>query len=99
MDWFLYGNGPRHEKVNNALTLPWRSSLSYRNQFIDLQWKSMDWFLYDRGLHHERVNNIKDIEKIAWKFLGPEILNFVFEIVSMILRQKISYGQMFVSGK
>ena len=64
MDWFLYDNGPRHEKVNNALTLPWRSSLSCRNQFIDLQWKSMDWFLYDRGLHHERVN-IKDIEKIA----------------------------------
>ena len=30
-------------------------SLSYRNQPIDLQSKSMDWFLYDRDLRHERV--------------------------------------------
>ena len=27
------------------LTLLWRRSLSYRNQFIDLLWKSIDWFL------------------------------------------------------
>ena len=37
------------------LTLSWRRPLSYRNQSIDLQSKSMDWFLYDRGLRHERV--------------------------------------------
>ena len=37
------------------LTLSWRRSLSYRNQFIDLLGKSMDWFLYDKDLHHERV--------------------------------------------
>ena len=30
-------------------------SLSYKNQSIDLQSKSMDWFLYDRKLRHERV--------------------------------------------
>ena len=30
-------------------------SLSYRNQSIDLQSKSVDWFLYDRDLRHERV--------------------------------------------
>ena len=29
--------------------------LSYRNQSIDLQSKSMDWFLYDNSLRHERV--------------------------------------------
>ena len=29
--------------------------LSYRNQSIDLQSKSMDWFQFDRGLRHERV--------------------------------------------
>ena len=29
--------------------------LSYRNQSIDLQSKSMDWFLCDNGLRHERV--------------------------------------------
>ena len=38
------------------LTLSWRGSLSYRNQSIDLQSKSVDWFLYDNGLRHERVN-------------------------------------------
>ena len=27
-------------------------SLSYKNQSIDLQRKSMDWFLYDRDLRH-----------------------------------------------
>ena len=31
----------------------WRS-LSYRNQSIDLFYKSMDWFLYDRDLRQER---------------------------------------------
>ena len=38
------------------LTLSWRGPLSYRNQYIDLQNKSMDWFLYDNGLRHESVN-------------------------------------------
>ena len=37
------------------LTRLWRRSLSYRNQSIDLQSKSMDWFLYDNSLRHERV--------------------------------------------
>ena len=31
-------------------------SVSYKNQSIDLLFKSMDWFLYDRDLRHERVN-------------------------------------------
>ena len=30
-------------------------SLSYRNQFIDLQSKSMDWVLYDRNFHHKKL--------------------------------------------
>ena len=38
------------------LTLSWRRSLSYRNQFIDFQSKLVDLFLYDRDLRHERVN-------------------------------------------
>ena len=38
------------------LTLSWWRSLSYRNQSIDLQSKSVDWFLYDRDLRHEKVN-------------------------------------------
>ena len=35
--------------------LSWRRSLSYRNQSIDLLYKSMEWFLYDRDLRHETV--------------------------------------------
>ena len=38
-----------------CLTLSWRRSLSYRNQSIHFQIKSMDWLLYDRDLRHERV--------------------------------------------
>ena len=42
--------------IDLILTLSWRRLLSYRNQSIDLQNKSMDWFLYDNGPRHERVN-------------------------------------------
>ena len=43
-----------------TLTLSWRRPLLYRNQSIDLLYKSIDWFLYDNGLRHERViMNIK----------------------------------------
>ena len=37
------------------LTLSWRRSLPYRNQFIDLFCKSMDWILYDIDLSYERA--------------------------------------------
>ena len=40
-----------------SLTLSLLRSLSYRNQFIDFQSKSMDWFLYDRELCHERAKS------------------------------------------
>ena len=46
-------------RYNNAkchsLTLSWKSFLSHRNQFIDLQSKSMDWLLYDKDLRHKTV--------------------------------------------
>ena len=45
------------KSVLKPLTLSWRSPLSYRNQSIDLQSKSMDWFLYDNRLRHERVKS------------------------------------------
>ena len=44
-----------------ALTLLWWRSLSYRNQSIDLQNKSIYWFLYDRDLRHERINVTNDV--------------------------------------
>ena len=43
------------DKSPGYLTLWRRRSLSYRNQSIDLQSKSVDWFLYDTDLRHERV--------------------------------------------
>ena len=42
---------------NDILTLSRRRPLSYRNQSIDLQSKSMDWFLYDNDLRLERVKH------------------------------------------
>ena len=45
-----------NEWVNKWINaLSWRRPLSYRNQSIDFQSKSMDWFLYDNSLRHERV--------------------------------------------
>ena len=41
------------------LTFSWQSSLSYKNQSIDLLWKLNDWFLYNRDLRHERVKMFK----------------------------------------
>ena len=42
--------------VNIPLILSWWRSLSYRNQSIELQSKSVDCFLYDWDLRHEGVN-------------------------------------------
>ena len=44
-----------HHLNFNKLTPSWRRSLSYRNQSINLQSKSMDWFLYGKDLSHERA--------------------------------------------
>ena len=41
--------------VKGDLTLLCRKPLSYKNQSIDLESKSIDWFLYDTNLSHERV--------------------------------------------
>ena len=38
-----------------SLTLLLQKSLTYWNQSINLQSKSMDWFLYDKDVRHERV--------------------------------------------
>ena len=46
-----------------TLTLSWYSSLSFRNQSIDLLYKSVNCFLYDRDLCHERV------KVTLWKIL------------------------------
>ena len=50
----------QRNQANKSLTPSWRGPLSYRNQSIDLQSKSMDWFLYDNSLCHERVKRMSD---------------------------------------
>ena len=54
----IRSNRPILFNESPCLTLSWRRPLSYRNQSIDLQSKSMDCFLYDRGLRHERVKRM-----------------------------------------
>ena len=49
-------------KNRKHLTLSRRKPLSYRNQSIDLQSKSMDWFLYDNGLL------LKELKKGRYKY-------------------------------
>ena len=51
-----------------SLTLSWRGPLSYRNQSINLQSKSMNWFLYDNGLGHERVKPINMVTRDLIEF-------------------------------
>ena len=51
-----------------TLNPSWWRSISYRNQSIDLQSKSMDWFLYDADLRHERVKQVFDLRLIESYF-------------------------------
>ena len=49
------------------LTLSWQRFVSYRNQFIDFQSKSMDWFLYDTVFRHQ---NVKTLSSICGEMFG-----------------------------
>ena len=75
-----------------VLTLSWRRPLSYRNQSIDLQSKSLDWFLYDNGLRHERVKqHLSDIrssiyEKVKQHWGWIEKMRF-YKKASSVLKQ------------
>ena len=52
--------------IDITLTLSRPRPISYRNQSIDLQSKSMDWFLYGIGLGRERVNRRNIISKYLY---------------------------------
>ena len=73
-----------------ALTILWRKSLSYRNQYIYLLCKPMDWFLYDRDLRHEKVKALIGIRFVrtethdfrATKNVSP--FNIIFQLYSGI---------------
>ena len=85
--------GQARLKVKNyfyySLTLSWRGSLSYRNQSLDLQSKSMDWFLYDNGLRHERVKAL----------LLTYCLSVFDHIVGLALKVLIAHNHMFINNK
>ena len=57
------------------LTLSWQRFLSYWNQSIDLQNKSMNWFLYGRDLRHERVKDSKILKFFERNGLAFSIAN------------------------
>ena len=66
----MFSEGVKCTNYNGkSLTLSCGRSLSYKNQSIDLQSKSLDWFLYGRYLRHEKVNI-----KMDRKF-GKEVLH------------------------
>ena len=48
--------------VRTGLTLSLRRSLSYKNQSLDLQSKSMDWSLYDSDHRHNRTRVVTQKE-------------------------------------
>ena len=56
LSWLFWVQSLYSYTLTISLTLSWRRPISYRNQSIDLQSKSMNRFLYDIGLRHERVN-------------------------------------------
>ena len=65
----------------SCLTLSWRRSVPYRNQYIDLQSKSMGWFLYNNALRHERVNILFlffTLSKSHWFLVQP----FSFKLIT-----------------
>ena len=63
--------------ISDLLTLSWRRPLSYRNQCIDLLWKSMDWFLHDNDHRHERVKMYLSLTKIFLKIKARFVFDFV----------------------
>ena len=66
-----------------SLTLWWRRSLSYINQSIYFQSKSMGWFLYDRDLRHGRIKSYVALSHARCEFLVTEAY-FWFCQISMM---------------
>ena len=60
------------------LTLSWRRPLSYWNQSIDLQSRSMDWFLYGNGFRLERIK----VSVYPWKM---KILKTTYCLFTVLL--------------
>ena len=91
---------PLHAYV---LILSWRRPISYRNQYIDLQSKSVDWFLYGIGLRHERVNSIPTTGFDKWTswYLCVRVLLLLKICSSMYFHIKMSkeIANLFVTNR
>ena len=78
-------------EIGKKLTLSWQRPLSYRNQSIDLESKSMDWFLYDNGLRHERVK--QKLKKhcswtvVIWKLFA----RFIHALITLLVATESGY--------
>ena len=80
-------------RCTKYLTFSWRKPLSYRNQSIDLQSKSMYWFLYDDGLRLKRVNRNTWIKKRAQYRL--QLPKNIFSVWTICALQKQPFAQTF----
>ena len=59
---FIPMKSPENLRFSNNVTLSWWRSLSYRNQSIDFQSKSLNCFLYSRALRHEKLKGDKEVK-------------------------------------
>ena len=82
-----------------SVTLSWRRSLLYSNQFIDLQSISMDWFLYDNGLRHEKVKfHLFTTSRLFYSETIFTIPNWAELIVKLLqFTEAVAYGCSFVA--
>ena len=80
-----------------TLTLSWRRPLSYRNQSIDLQDKSMDWLLYDNGLRHERVEN-KNFSRWIMLLSNKILLKKFLMICLMSMTKNVAFFFLIITG-
>ena len=76
-----------------CLTLSWKKSLSYRNQYTDLLCKSMHWFLYDRDLRYERVKSKVSLssENLGGHSLYPRSTPMSYSVVFIVNFEPISH--------
>ena len=75
--------------LNFYLTLLWWRSLSYRNQSIDLESKSMDWFLPDRDLLHERVHHFLELVLLLKKNFLKRKINKSSKIILKTINERV----------
>ena len=90
--WFFFMVRLNFDQYLSCLTLSWWRPLSYRNQSIDLQRKSLDWFLDDNDLRHKRVNSSRKCLLKRIKFAGKL---YAFIVLKQKNKRKIKRNKSF----